>query len=161
MNNFLPGIAHEETSEIFKMTNGSKLINLPKDENIETTLLEFTSQKKQYFWQHVQDKLIVVLVRNVLSPDFLHQSPKFRTLMTPIQSLSPILAVYHRLDLLTPQYQAKLCLHLHYPATLETGSVFLTPYAFENPYEYMANNLTNKKITVSKNFIISQSNCIY
>ena len=71
-------------------------------------------------------------------------------------NLSKVLAVYHRLDLLSPQYQAKLCLHLHNPATLETGSVFLTPYAFENPYEHIYSNLTDKKIMVCKNIFLKK-----
>ena len=97
----------------------------------------------------MKDKLIIVLVKRGKSPDFQHYSAA-KAMQMSLPKLSPILAVYHRLDLLSTQYQAKLCLHLHYPATLETGSVFLTPYAFENPYEYMTTNLTEEKIKVSK-----------
>ena len=37
---------------------------------------------------------------------------------------------------LTTEHQTKLCRHLHYPATLEKGSVYLSPTAFQNPNEY-------------------------
>ena len=146
----IAGLPQEHTQEIFNQARGSKFVQTG-NEDTQTILLDFPTQQKQYLWQHVKDKLIVVLVKRGKSPDFQHYSAaKAMQMQMPLPKLSPILAVYHRLDLLSTQYQAKLCLHLHYPATLETGSVFLTPYAFENPYEYMTTNLTEEKIKVSK-----------
>jgi len=52
--------------------------------------------------------------------------------------------VYHRLDLLPPQLQSKLCRHFDFPATLETGSVFLSPKAFLKPYRYTSQNMTEE-----------------
>lgn len=146
----IAGLPQEHTQEIFYQARGSKFVQTG-NEDTQTILLDFSTQQKQYLWQHVKDKLIIVLVKRGKSPDFQHYSAaKAMQMQMPLPKLSPILAVYHRLDLLSTQYQAKLCLHLHYPATLETGSVFLTPYAFENPYEYMTTNLTEEKIKVSK-----------
>ena len=61
--------------------------------------------------------------------------------------------VYHRLDLLPPQLQSKLCRHFDFPATLETGSVFLSPKAFLKPYRYTSQNMTEQRMQDLMNYL--------
>jgi hypothetical protein len=42
---------------------------------------------------------------------------------------------FHRLDVLPPKQQSKLCRHLSAPATLESGSLFLSADAFYEPWD--------------------------
>lgn len=114
-----------------------------------TTTQKLLYKTKHYYWKHVQDTFVVILIREEEKADSLPILPT---------NLSPVLAVYHRLDLLPASFQAKLCRHLHLPATLESGSVFLSPAAFEEPFDSIHANMTTEKIDKTMSYLINSSN---
>lgn len=134
-----PKISTELTNRIFTVNHGSD------------------SNDRQFIWRHVGDYLVVLLIKNqVVRTSNLFNAAAMRLAM-PTPKLSQVTAVYHRLDLLSPQYQAKLCLHLHYPATLETGSVFLAPYAFEEAFQHLSTNMTDSEIMTYMRYLTSNA----
>jgi hypothetical protein len=128
---------------------------------------QMRTKLKRYHWEHVaQGPFIVILVteeaassevdRNNLSGGHgVHFiTPAAMRLKMPKPQMSSVNAVYHRLDLLPNNLQSKLCRHLHFPATLETGSVFLAPEAFDEPYDQntLSGSLNNSNLTSKQMF---------
>ena len=62
-----------QVEEIFNSIQGSSVAH-NEDVDIEAMFLDFSAGKKQYYWQHVQDKFIIVLFKNEISHDFQHIS---------------------------------------------------------------------------------------
>ena len=111
----------------------------------------YETEDKMYNWKHVGEEFIIVSIqrRGKQPAAASNDAPvtyALQSLSVPIQKLFEVSVVFHRLDVLPPQYQMKLCRHLLRPATLETGSVFLSPKAVTNPYSYLQGNIEANRI---------------
>ena len=62
-----------QVEEIFNSIQGSSVAH-NEVVDIEAMFLDFSAGKKQYYWQHVQGKLIIVLFKTEISHDFQHIS---------------------------------------------------------------------------------------
>ena len=111
---------------------------------------------KEYRWKHVHDHLIVILIKNIDHHDPLITPASPVRMSRPVPRLSQAKAIYHRLDLLSPWFQAKLCMHFDSPATLETGSVYLTPDAFLDPFTQLSSNVTEDEIQSYMHYLTAE-----
>lgn len=97
------------------------------------------SADRVYYWHAVPETSFVVLV--------VATTPKEETYSSQQQKhdMKSANIFFHRLDLLPAQSQRKLCRHLHLPATLESGAVYLNAAAFAEPFRNV--NLDADKVT--------------
>lgn len=143
----------ELEDKIYSDKNGFFVEDGNEDNELESAF-HFGSHRRKFIWKQVQDQLVIVLVKTDQGPEFVNVAAM--RVSNPTK-MSQVMAVYHRLDLLSPQFQAKLCLHQHTPATLETGSVFLAPYAFSGSYQHLSSNLTDKQILVFMRYLTNNN----
>lgn len=100
---------------------------------IENSSGNLTSPKSCHVWHRVTDTNYVVIVSTTLkhettsNDNVILMSPATATKLPPI--------FFHRLDILTPKQQSKLCRHFVAPATLESGSLFVSNDAFFEPWD--------------------------
>ena len=111
----------------------------------------YETEDKMYNWKHVGEEFIIVSIQRrgkqpAAASNDAPVTHALQSLSVPIQKLFEVSVVFHRLDVLPPQYQMKLCRHLLRPATLETGSVFLSPKAVTNPYGYLQGHIEANRI---------------
>ena len=112
-----PEISHDSMANIFSQNVGS-----------------FKSgTSKFYTWKRLENSFIILLIEKysrtsqpMALPLHLPESDSVMAIESSV--------VFH--STLTTEHQTKLCRHLHYPATLEKGSVYLSPSAFQNSYAY-------------------------
>ena len=117
----------------------------------------YESEDKMFNWKHVDEEFVIVNIqkRGTLQNNDADEynsavvTQALQSLSVPIQKLFGASVVFHRLDILPAQYQMKLCRHLIKPATLETGSVFLSPKAVTNPYGYLHGSNTEANTILS------------
>ncbi len=115
----------------------------------------FDQKEVRFSWRQVGNYFAILEIREVQKKASAPEKSKEKI----AKLTKSVMAVYHRLDLLDPQYQAKLCLHMHQPATLETATVFLAPKAFVDSYDQWQNqNLTKKRVTTVMRYLTSNDN---
>ena len=103
-----------------------------------------TFGKMTYTWQNVEGSpyVVVVMTSSVETPtkndvdnyaDISDNNLQKLVAMSATSKLPRIF--FHRLDVLSPKMQSKLCRHFVSPATLETGSLYLSTEAFYEPWD--------------------------
>ena len=118
-------------------------IDSEKEEHIFNQMTgSFRIRAKSYRWKHVQKEFIIVAIEEQNQSAFSSSGLS----VVPIPKSFDVSAVFHRLDILPPQYQMKLCRHLLKPATIETGSVFLSPKSTNSHGQLQAGNLDAEEI---------------
>ncbi|XP_032515223.2 VWFA and cache domain-containing protein CG16868 [Danaus plexippus] len=95
-----------------------------------TVEIKDSSRSITYSWKWVQDLYVVCIVHEVHSNStLLNKSNIFFT-----KTSKEIL--FHRLDLFPPK-TGKICRHFKQIATIDQGTVYLSPSSFESPFTYL------------------------
>lgn len=85
----------------------------------------------EYAWQHVKDSpYVIVVASNQVSSKDMNQVTHSAL---EVSSQDHPRVFFHRMDTLSTKQQNKLCRHFMAPATLESGSIFLSASAFYDP----------------------------
>ena len=124
---------------------------------VENSSGNLTFDNVTYTWRRVSESDFVVVVMSTLN-----DKPSLKDIADVEESLSKSLnpklprIFFHRLDVLSTKMQSKLCRHFVAPATLESGSLFLSSDAFFEPWDRPKNirsQVTVHKILLS-NFVL-------
>lgn len=108
----------EVKQEMFSKSFGN--ITIKKDNSTETTI---------YSWRWVEDFYIVCLASEVVKQNIYNKSNLIFT-----RSNKEIL--FHRLDLFPPK-GGDMCRHFKQIATIDQGTVYLSPSSFQSPFTYL------------------------
>ncbi|CAH0407090.1 unnamed protein product [Chilo suppressalis] len=138
MHTFYP--RPESTSEKIKFTyleniEAYDFIHKLKSEMLSNnsgvlTMMEQNSTKPLiYSWKRVENLYIVCIVNEVVEQNIFNKTNIFFT-----RSSKEIL--FHRLDLFPPK-TGKICRHFKQIATIDQGTVYLSPSSFQSPFTYL------------------------
>ncbi|CAH0714212.1 unnamed protein product, partial [Brenthis ino] len=109
---------HIIKEKFFKMPSGNFTIN---NQN--------TSETITYSWKWVQELYIVCIVSEISNSSVLNKTNIFFT-----RNSKELL--FHRLDLFPPK-SGKICRHFKQIATIDQGTVYLSPSSFQSPFTYL------------------------
>jgi hypothetical protein len=110
----------------------------------DTSSGNLTFDNTTYTWQRVEDSPYAVVVMTSLAEtstkndfnNFDGISDNNLQKLVALSATSKLPRIFfHRLDVLSPKMQSKLCRHFVAPATLETGSLLLSSDAFYEPWD--------------------------
>ena len=104
---------------------------------VENPSGRLTSDNVTYTWHRVSDSDYVVVIMSTLN-----DKTSLNEIVDDDESLpkttsnqKPPRIFFHRLDVLSTKMQSKLCRHFVAPATLESGSLYLSSDAFFEPWD--------------------------
>ena len=117
-----PGISEDIVDYVLTQNHGSMEVN--------STNVKWFEPKMSIYWQTIENFVLIEikLEKNSLTLKSLER-PKLMRLQEP----RSVEFYHHRLDLDPPN---SMCRHFLFPATLESGSIYLTPYAFKKPHRH-------------------------
>ncbi|XP_063822388.1 VWFA and cache domain-containing protein CG16868 [Ostrinia nubilalis] len=102
------------------LTNSSGKLTM-KEQNASTSIV--------YSWKWVEKLYIVCIVNEITEHNLFNKTNIFFT-----RSSKEIL--FHRLDLFPPK-AGKICRHFKQIATIDQGTVYLSPSSFQSPFTYL------------------------
>ncbi|KOB66107.1 Dihydropyridine-sensitive l-type calcium channel [Operophtera brumata] len=155
MHTFFP--RPETTSDKIKFTNieGIESLNFTKIVKPEmfakplgnVTITEQNSTKTiMYSWKWVENLYIVCIASEVIGQSTFNKTNIFFT-----RSSKEIL--FHRLDLFPPK-NGQMCRHFKQIATIDQGTVYLSPSSFQSPFTYLYDMGDGQEaITYMKNYL--------
>ena len=149
----------ELENRIYSTSKGSFQLGASSSINEITSMLNggLRTKLKKYQWKHLTDEFVIVVVdtKSLLT----QRESSTNDISTSEELTKPFTSsfVFHRLDLLADDSRAKLCRHFDFPATLEKGSVFLSPNVFKKPFDYLKNNMTKVQMTELMTYLSSEN----
>ena len=102
---------------------------------VENSSGNFTSKKSTHVWHQVPETDFVVVISSSLAPEAVDADRSFKASPTPTMTTAKLPLFFHRLDVLPTKQQSKLCRHFVSPATLESGTLYMSTDAFLEPWE--------------------------
>lgn len=119
-----------EVVENYEFINNVKEQMLLRNKGVLTFTINNTNQSLTYSWRWVLNLYIVCIVSEV------NEKSNFNSSSSVYLSRNNREILFHRLDLFPPK-NGKMCRHFKQIATLDQGTVYLSPSSFESPFNYL------------------------